>query len=160
MRALLAGEDPDAKVALLAGFYTVELRDYLLANGFEVITCDYRHSEGPGMHYLGDVRNILQARTWTVLVGSPPCKNLSWSTACEYPTKRANGEQWYGLSFVALLYTARALHSRKGYDSRQPPQWPVSMHPSKFGAQKLSASFHGPLFLPLQSRRICIGLKR
>ena len=110
MRALLAGEDPDAKVALLAGFYTVELRDYLLANGFEVITCDYRHSEGPGMHYLGDVRNILQARTWTVLVGSPPCKNLSWSTACEYPTKRANGEQWYSLSFVALLYTARALH--------------------------------------------------
>ena len=81
MQALLRGEDPDAKVALLAGFYTTELRDYLLSEGIEVITCDYRHSEGPGMHYLGDVRDILQARVWTILVGSPPCKNLSWSTA-------------------------------------------------------------------------------
>ena len=56
MVSLLNGDDPDAKVALLIGFYSVGLAEPLREAGLEVITCDYRHSEGPGMHYLGDVR--------------------------------------------------------------------------------------------------------
>ena len=62
MYSLLRGEQPDAQVALLCGFFSTSLRDELDELGFYVITCDYRHSQGPGMHYRGDVRDILQAR--------------------------------------------------------------------------------------------------
>ena len=110
MAVLLDGDDPTALVALLIGFYSVGLADRLRAAGLEVITCDYRHSEGPGMHYLGDCREILHARLWTVIVACPPCKNLTWATTCEYGKKRANGEQWYSLAFCILLYTANAIH--------------------------------------------------
>ncbi len=62
------------------------------------------------MHYLGDVREILHARVWTVIVACPPCKNLTWATACEYERKRANYEQWWSLAFCILLITAPGLH--------------------------------------------------
>ena len=110
LRDLLRDGQQHEHVALLVGFYSMALRHHLESFGFLVISCDYRHAEGAGMHVLCDVRRILHCRCWTVLVGSPPCRNLTWATACEYERKRTSGEQWFSLSFVVLLYSARAFH--------------------------------------------------
>ena len=48
MIELLRGDEPETEVALLVGFYTVELRDAPVDLGIEVITCDYRLPESAG----------------------------------------------------------------------------------------------------------------
>ena len=108
MQALLAGEDPAARVCLLAGFYSMALRRKLEARGFEVISCDYRLSEGPGMHYVGDVRSILHARWWAAVYAAPPCKNLAWAGSCAFDRKRAYHLQFDGIMFAVLLWCAPA----------------------------------------------------
>ena len=146
METLLRGDEPEAVVALLVGFYTVELRNALEAMGIEVITCDYRLPESDGMHYQGDVREILYCRVWTILVGCPPCRNLTWATTCLYEEKRESGEQWWSLAFFVLLYTAPALHIFLEHpgncvaDFLRPPD--IMLHPKDLaggnGVQKLT----------------------
>ena len=100
MKSLLRNGDPDARVVLLLGFYEAGLRLLLETEGFEVIMCDYRYSEAPGMHYLGDARDILWARVWTAIIASPPCKNIAWSSASLFQDKITNGNMWFAISFA------------------------------------------------------------
>ena len=46
---LLRGGHPDVPVGLLVGFYSVEAREELERLGHVVVTCDYRHTEAPGL---------------------------------------------------------------------------------------------------------------
>ena len=110
MQQLLRGEDPSARVVLLAGFYSVGLAQlYEQFFQVEVISCDLRYPEAcGGMHYRGDVRDILHARRWAILVAAPPCKNLAWASFDRFPEKQANGTQWRGLAFALLLWSAPA----------------------------------------------------
>ena len=55
LEELLRGDHPDVPVGLLVGFYSVEAREQLERLGHVVVTCDYRHTESPGMHFIGDV---------------------------------------------------------------------------------------------------------
>eukprot|EP00966_Prymnesium_polylepis_P040520 940262-Prymnesium_polylepis.1 len=65
MHQLLRNEHPEARVVLLAGFYSVGLAATYENLGFDVISCDLRYPEqGGGMHYRGDIRRILYARHW------------------------------------------------------------------------------------------------
>ena len=78
MKQLLTGGDPAARVVLLIGFYSTELRSQYEALGFEVISVDYRFSEDQGMHYVGDARDVMFARRYAVVIAAPPCRNLCW----------------------------------------------------------------------------------
>ena len=82
MRSLLTGEDPDAQVVLLAGFYGAELYQMGTAAGFEVVSCDYRWAEHNGMHFVGDIRDTLFTRYWLAVIAAPPHREVAWSGAC------------------------------------------------------------------------------
>ena len=110
MRDILAGEDPNARVVLLAGFYCAELYQIVTAHGFEVISCDYRWAEHNGMHYMGDIRDILFARHWLAVIAAPPCRDVAWSGSGAFGAKRDTGRQWYGISFAGLMWCASAVH--------------------------------------------------
>ena len=110
MRNILAGEDPNAQVVLLAGFYCAELYQIVTEHGFEVISCDYRWAEHNGMHYMGDIRDILFARYWLAVIAAPPCRDVAWSGSGAFDAKRDAGRQWYGISFAGLMWCAPAVH--------------------------------------------------
>ena len=108
MKQLLTGGDPAARVVLLIGFYSTELRSQYEALGFEVISVDYRFSEGPGMHYVGDARDVMFARRYAVVIAAPPCRNLCWSAAGTFQEKQQNGLQYFGFAFALLLWNLPA----------------------------------------------------
>ena len=109
MQQLLRNEHQGARVVLLAGFYSVGLAAQYEQLGFIVISCDLRYPEqGGGMHYRGDIRSILYARHWAVIVAAPPCKNLAWATTDQFPEKQRDGRQFRAVAFALLLWTASA----------------------------------------------------
>ena len=66
LRGLLRGEMQHEHVALLVGFYSnMALRRHLESLGFLVISCDYRHAEGPGMHQLMEPGPGPARTTWS-----------------------------------------------------------------------------------------------
>ena len=71
MTELLEGKQPNVRVVLLAGFYSTGLRDILERERVLVISCDYRHAERPCMHFIGDIRWIIQARRWACTLQEP-----------------------------------------------------------------------------------------
>lgn len=52
------------------------VRDALAARGHNVVSCDLKPSERPGLHYQGDVRDIL-FRQWDMLIAHPVCRRLT-----------------------------------------------------------------------------------
>lgn len=52
------------------------VRDALLAQGLDAVSCDLKPSETPGPHIIGDVRQHLQRR-WSMVIAHPTCRYLA-----------------------------------------------------------------------------------
>lgn len=63
---------------LVACEYSGKVRDAFVKQGHAAMSCDLLESEAPGLHYKGDVRDILD-RGWDLMVAHPPCTYLSVS---------------------------------------------------------------------------------
>jgi hypothetical protein len=63
---------------LVACEYSGVVRDAFSARGFEAVSCDILQTESPGVHYRGDVRDLLVLR-WDLMIAHPPCTYLSVS---------------------------------------------------------------------------------
>ena len=63
---------------LIACEFSGIVRDAFTAAGHEAVSCDLLPTERPGLHYLGDVRDILDDH-WELMVAHPPCTYLSLS---------------------------------------------------------------------------------
>lgn len=61
---------------LIACEFSGIVRDAFTARGHEATSCDLLPTESPGLHYQGDVRNILDAG-WDLMIAHPPCTYLS-----------------------------------------------------------------------------------
>ncbi len=72
-------------------------RDKIAAYGHSVISCDTLLTENPGIHYCGDVRDILYDG-WTDLLSFPPCTYLCGSGA----KHRANNPERWQKTLAAL----------------------------------------------------------
>ena len=81
------------------------VRNSLLKNGVEAISCDLLPSELPGPHIQGDVRNIL-SDGWDMMIAFPPCTHLAVSGARYFEAKRADGRQQEGIDFFLALVNA------------------------------------------------------
>ena len=90
---------------LVACEYSGIVRDAFAAKGHEAMSCDLLPTEKPGWHYQGDVREVLNY-PWDLMIAHPPCTHLSSSGAAWFETKRANGSQQAGASFVLMLAKA------------------------------------------------------
>ena len=58
--------------ALVACEYSGTMRDRLTKEGFYAVSCDILPTESEGLHYQGDVLDILEDG-WDLMIGHPPC---------------------------------------------------------------------------------------
>lgn len=69
------------------------------------MSCDLLPSEVPGLHYQGDVTDILD-QGWDLMICHPPCTHLAVNGARHFKAKRESGVQQEALDFVRLLLNA------------------------------------------------------
>ena len=67
------------------------------------MSCDLLDTETPGLHYKGDVTQILNAG-WDLMIAHPPCTHLAVSGSRWFKDKVS--EQAEALTFVRLLMDA------------------------------------------------------
>ena len=91
---------------LVACEYSGKVRDAFVKQGHMAMSCDLLESESPGLHYKGDVRDILD-REWDLMVAHPPCTYLSVS-GMHWTTRGLRDPQLTedALDFVRLLMDA------------------------------------------------------
>jgi hypothetical protein len=88
---------------LVACEYSGVVRDAFNARGHFAMSCDLLPSDAPGMHYQGDVRDVLDGK-WDLMIAHPPCTHLASSGAKWFKNKQV--EQAEALDFVRLLLNA------------------------------------------------------
>jgi len=88
---------------LIACEYSGTVRDAFLAAGHDAMSCDLLPTEKPGLHYQGDVRDVLDG-DWDLMIAHPPWTHLAVSGARWFKGKHQ--EQAEALDFVRLLMIA------------------------------------------------------
>jgi len=81
------------------------VREAFRARGHVAMSCDMKPSEQEGMHYQGDVRDVIHA-CWDLMVAHPPCTHLSVSGAAYFEQKIIDGRQQSAASFFMELARA------------------------------------------------------
>jgi len=89
---------------LVACEFSGIVRDAFAARGHDAFSCDTLPSERPGLHILGDVREILYNCEWDLMIAHPPCTYLAVSGARWFKDRQP--EQLDALSFVRELLNA------------------------------------------------------
>ena len=87
--------------------YSGSVRDAFADQGHFAVSCDFLPSETPGLHYQGDVRDIIHGymgRTWDMMIAFPPCTDLATSGARHFKDKVE--KQKAALEFVRFLMDA------------------------------------------------------
>ena len=62
---------------LIACEYSGIVRDAFTKAGHHAVSCDILPTESNGLHYKGDVRDILYSRHWDMMIAHPPCTYLA-----------------------------------------------------------------------------------
>lgn len=88
------------------------VRDALIAQGIEAVSCDIEPTDQPGPHIQGDALVALHARPWAGLIAFPPCTHLAASGARWFPAKRRDGRQAAAIAFFLALANARHVPRR------------------------------------------------
>ena len=95
---------------LVACEYSGRVRDAFTALGHYALSCDFEPAETPGLHYQGDVMNVLHDG-WDLMVAHPPCTYLS-SSGLHWNKRRPERAQQTedALEFVRALLAAPVAH--------------------------------------------------
>ena len=88
---------------LVACEYSGTVRDAFTAKGHYAMSCDLLPTESEGLHYQGDVMDVLNDG-WDLMVAHPPCTHLAVSGARWFDKKEKEQEE--ALEFVRLLMQA------------------------------------------------------
>ena len=91
---------------LVACEYSGRVRDAFIGGGHMAMSCDLLPSDKPGLHYQGDVTDILD-QGWDIMIAHPPCTYLSVS-GMHWTTRGLRDPQLTedALAFVQLLMNA------------------------------------------------------
>ena len=90
---------------LIACEYSGRVRDAFSKMGHFAMSCDLLPTEAPGLHYQGDVFDIID-QGWDLMICHPPCTHLAVSGARHFAAKRESGVQQEALEFVRRLLDA------------------------------------------------------
>jgi hypothetical protein len=83
--------------------FSAIVRDEFIACGHDAMSCDLLPTEKPGLHYQGDIRDVLYDH-WDLGIFHPPCTRLAVSGARWF--KDYQTEQDEALDFVRMLLAA------------------------------------------------------
>lgn len=86
---------------LIACEFSGRVRNAFARRGHFVVSSDLLPSDSPGLHYQGDVRDIL-TWPWDLMIAHPPCTHLAISGARWWPGKLQ--EQRDAIAFVHALW--------------------------------------------------------
>jgi hypothetical protein len=121
---------------LVACEFSGRVRDAFARQGHTAVSCDLKSSLTLGLHYLGDVREILESN-WDLMIAHPPCTALTVASAVNWGYQDHWEQQQQDLDFVELLWNAPiprvCLENPPGLIStmfRRPTQY---IHPYLFG---------------------------
>lgn len=81
------------------------VRDAFAKRGHNAVSCDLEETSTDGLHYTGDIFDILY-RDWDAGIFFPPCTHLAVSGAHRFAAKRANGSQREAIEFFLKLWAA------------------------------------------------------
>ena len=90
---------------LIACEYSGRVRDAFAKLGHFAMSCDLLPSDAPGLHYQGDVFDVID-QGWDIMIAHPPCTHLAVSGARHFAAKQASGVQQEALEFVRRLLDA------------------------------------------------------
>ena len=90
---------------LVACEYSGRVRDAFTKLGHFAMSCDLLPSDATGLHYMGDVFDII-GEGWDIMIAHPPCTHLAVSGARHFAAKQASGVQQEALGFVRRLLDA------------------------------------------------------
>jgi hypothetical protein len=93
---------------LIACEYSGTVREAFKKRGHTAMSCDLLPTEIPGLHYQGDVFNIIND-DWDLMIAHPPCTHLAVSGARHFAAKRADGRQQEGINFFMRLAEAKVM---------------------------------------------------
>lgn len=88
---------------LVACEYSGRVRDAFVSRGHFAMSCDLLPTESLGLHWMGDVRDII-GDGWDLMIAHPPCTHLAVSGSRWFADKQA--EQAEALDFVRMLMAA------------------------------------------------------
>jgi len=89
---------------LVACEHSGTVRDALIRHGHDAMSCDILPTDTPGLHYQGDVRDLIDGSwEWDMVIAFPPCTHLAVSGAKHFAQKRADGRQQEGIDFFMLF---------------------------------------------------------
>ena len=90
---------------LIACEYSGRVRDAFAKLGHFAMSCDLLPSDAPGLHYQGNVFDVID-QGWDIMIAHPPCTHLAVSGARHFAAKQASGVQQEALEFVRRLLDA------------------------------------------------------
>lgn len=88
---------------LVACEYSGRVRDAFTRLGHFAMSCDFLPTESPGLHWEGDVRDVIDDG-WDLMIAHPPCTHLAVSGSRWFAAKQV--EQAEALEFVRMLMVA------------------------------------------------------
>ncbi len=91
---------------LIACEYSGIIRAAFEAKGHDVLSCDLLPTEIPGLHYQGDVRDIINDG-WDLMIAHPPCQYLSYAAPKKLWERSGRADKRMdAIAFFWLLYSA------------------------------------------------------
>lgn len=94
---------------LIACEYSGRVRDAMLANGIDAVSCDLLPTEVDGPHIQGDVSEILRKR-WAGVIAHPPCTRLCNSGVRWLAERDLWNDMRQGAAFFLECLNANADH--------------------------------------------------
>lgn len=88
---------------LVACEYSGRVRDAFIKQGHDALSCDLLPTDVEGLHYQGDVLDIINGG-WDLMIAHPPCTHLAVSGARWFKDKKKEQEE--ALDFVRVLLNA------------------------------------------------------
>jgi hypothetical protein len=101
----MAWVEGDGMKVLIACEYSGTVRDAFIARGHDAMSCDLLPTDTPGLHYQGNVFDIIN-KGWDLMIAHPPCTHLSVSGARHFEAKRKDGRQQAAVDFFMALANA------------------------------------------------------
>ena len=139
VQRLLASDG--APTVLVGMEFSGAMRDALIARGVVAISADLRACDAGGMHFQGDVREIVGLQRWARIYFFPPC--FQQLRADEYclPRKLEDGRAFWGCAMVlwclACPHSAEVVVEQPDtivYDEYRPPGVTIrALRTSQFG---------------------------
>jgi site-specific DNA-cytosine methylase len=136
---------------LIACEFSGIVRDAFLARGHNAISCDIDPSESDkGLHYQGDVRDILYSKYWDIVIAHPPCTYLTLANNARLNENIKNGNLFEALRFYKMFLELYPKHT-KSLAIENPPgaahRWygkaDQIIHPWQFGhGEKKKTALH------------------